>query len=96
VEAVNLLCFFRVKMEDLILCFPPKQVLEPNWQKMEERLREAKSLEAVLGVHDDFLDSCLKESMLTHPKLLKVVSKILSLSELFCEYFEVSGRAGCG
>ena len=61
---------------------------------MEERLREAKSLEALLEVHDDFLDSCLKESMLTHPKLLKIVSKILSLSELFCEYFEVRLRFG--
>jgi hypothetical protein len=32
--------------------------------------------------------------MLTHPRLLKIVSKMLSLCEIFGEYFEVGGEGG--
>lgn len=39
---------------------------------MEEKLAEATNLDAVLSIHDDFLDTSLKEAMLTHPQLLKV------------------------
>jgi hypothetical protein len=50
------------------------EVLEPNWHVLEDSLRKAASVDDVLVIHSDFLDTCLKECMLTHPALLKVCS----------------------
>jgi gamma-tubulin complex component 2 len=36
-------------------------------------------LDQVLEIHDNFLDTCLKECMLTNPKSLKTISKLLSV-----------------
>ena len=50
-----------------------RQVLEPNRQAMLQRLRGAHGVEEVLVIHDDFLNTSLKEAMLTSPLLVKVL-----------------------
>lgn len=50
-------------------CF---EVLEPNWSGLEQQLSKVSTVDEVLEYHGDFLDTCLKECMLTNPKLLKV------------------------
>ncbi len=57
-----------------ILAFATFEVLEPNWRKLEERLEAGKveTVDQLLRDHVDFLDTCLKECMLTSSKLLKV------------------------
>ena len=57
-----------------ILAFATFEVLEPNWRKLEGRLEAGKveTVDQLLRDHVDFLDTCLKECMLTSSKLLRV------------------------
>jgi len=50
------------------------EVLEPNWHALEAKLVKVTTVDQLLRDHVDFLDTCLKESMLTSSKLLKVRS----------------------
>lgn len=67
-------------------CF---EVVEPNWQKLEKQLGEATAIDDVLRDHNDFLDTCIKECLLTNPVLIKTISKILSVCEIFASYMKV-------
>lgn len=53
------------------------EVLEPNWRRLESNLQKVSTVDQVLQYHSDFLDTCLKECMLTNAKLLRV--RIISL-----------------
>lgn len=57
-----------------VLAFTTFEVLEPNWRKLESKLEAGKveTVDQLLRDHVDFLDTCLKECMLTSDKLLKV------------------------
>lgn len=48
------------------------EVLEPNWRRLESNLGKVTTVDQVLQFHSDFLDTCLKECMLTNAKLLRV------------------------
>jgi gamma-tubulin complex component 2 len=53
------------------------EVLEPNYERLETHLTTSIStVDQVLQYHSDFLDTCLKECMLTNSKLLRVSSSI--------------------
>lgn len=41
------------------------EVLEPNFHKFRENLKKARTLDDILVMHNDFLDECLKECLLT-------------------------------
>ncbi len=64
-----------------ILAFTTFEVLEPNWRKLEGKLEGGKveTVDQLLRDHVDFLDTCLKECMLTSSKLLRV-STLLTLT----------------
>ncbi|KAL2913523.1 gamma tubulin complex Spc97/GCP2 subunit Alp4 [Polyrhizophydium stewartii] len=68
-------------------------VLEPNWFAMEKQLRKASTIDEILAVHDDFLDSCLKECMLTNPKLIRVFSALITTCHGFVEFSESYARS---
>ncbi|XP_071785890.1 gamma-tubulin complex component 2-like [Asterias amurensis] len=59
------------------------EVVEPNWQIMETKLRQISNIDDVLDIHTDFLDKCLKDCMLTNPELLKIVSKLMLVCVTF-------------
>ncbi|XP_037352345.1 gamma-tubulin complex component 2 [Talpa occidentalis] len=59
------------------------EVTEPTWHVLEENLRGASNIDDVLGHHTGFLDSCLKDCMLTNPELLRVFSKLMSVCVMF-------------
>jgi len=59
-----------------ILAFATAEVLEPNWRKLEAKLSKVTTVDQLLRDHVDFLDTCLKECMLTSSKLLRVNSLI--------------------
>jgi len=59
------------------------EVIEPNWHVMADRLGGATTLDDVLEIHSSFLDTCLKECMLTNPTSLKTISKLLSVCAIF-------------
>jgi gamma-tubulin complex component 2 len=55
-----------------ILAFATFEVLEPNWRALEVKLAKVTTVDQLLRDHVDFLDTCLKECMLTSSKLLRV------------------------
>ena len=69
-----------------ITAFATSQVLESNWRKLERTLGKVSTVDELLRVHLDFLDTCLKECMLTSSRLLKVSDSPvceLSVTEVF-------------
>ncbi|KAK6144930.1 hypothetical protein DH2020_021750 [Rehmannia glutinosa] len=56
-----------------------RQVLEPNWHAMHNRLQTAKSIDEVIQYHDFFLEKCLRECLLLSPVLLKKLEKMKSI-----------------
>eukprot|EP00814_Leptocylindrus_danicus_P018783 CAMPEP_0116025846 /NCGR_PEP_ID=MMETSP0321-20121206/13383_1 /TAXON_ID=163516 /ORGANISM="Leptocylindrus danicus var. danicus, Strain B650" /LENGTH=1111 /DNA_ID=CAMNT_0003498301 /DNA_START=289 /DNA_END=3624 /DNA_ORIENTATION=- len=61
------------------------EVIEPRWQEMEKRFGDAKTIDDVLGVHEDFQNAILKECLLTSQDLLKILAKLMSTCLLFSE-----------
>jgi gamma-tubulin complex component 2 len=41
------------------------EVLEPNFLKLKEKLQSVQTIDEVMKAHDQFLDECLKECLLT-------------------------------
>lgn len=64
-----------------ILAFATFEVLEPHWRRMEAKLANVDTVDQLLRDHVDFLDTCLKECMLTSSKLLKV-------RHLYCPFLD--------
>ncbi|XP_058154066.1 gamma-tubulin complex component 2 [Dasypus novemcinctus] len=59
------------------------EVMEPTWHILEKNLKSASTIDDVLAHHTSFLDSCLKDCMLTNPELLRVFSKLMSVCVMF-------------
>ena len=70
------------------------EVLEPHWCVMEGKLREVSTIDEVLREHNDFLDRCLKDCILTNFEILRVVSRIFTLCDAFATIllFRENGR----
>lgn len=67
-------CILRARMLAVVqqlLAFITFEVLDPNWRALEGKLERVETVDQLLRDHVDFLDTCLKESMLTSSKLLK-------------------------
>ena len=69
-----------------IFAFVAHEVLEPNWRALEAKLSKVTTVDQLLRDHVDFLDTCMKECMLTSSKLLNVscrgVQLLLSFTRL--------------
>jgi gamma-tubulin complex component 2 len=68
-----------------ILAFVTQEVLEPNWRALEAKLSKVVTVDQLLRDHVDFLDTCMKECMLTSSKLLNVCKSHDFLSPSICE-----------
>ncbi|KDR70247.1 hypothetical protein GALMADRAFT_255134 [Galerina marginata CBS 339.88] len=82
-------CLLRARMlafVQQILAFVTFEVLEPNWHALEAKLDKVVTVDQLLRDHVDFLDTCLKESMLTSSKLLKACSKLIVVCQTFAFY----------
>ncbi|KAF8908113.1 gamma-tubulin complex, DGRIP84/SPC97 component [Gymnopilus junonius] len=82
-------CLLRARMLAFIqqiLAFVTFEVLEPNWHALEAKLDKVVTVDQLLRDHVDFLDTCLKESMLTSSKLLKACSKLIVVCQTFAFY----------
>ncbi|KAG6259750.1 hypothetical protein E4U24_000066 [Claviceps purpurea] len=79
-----------------LLYFCTSEVIEPNWTKFMSRLstrdgeevggRPARTVDELMQDHVDFLDTCLKECMLTNSKLLRIHSKLMQTCTIFAHY----------
>ena len=59
--------------------------LEPAWQAMAARVAIASTVDEVVRLHSGFLDGALHACMLTHPRLLAVLVKVLTYCLLFAD-----------
>ncbi|KAI9314839.1 gamma-tubulin complex component protein [Dichotomocladium elegans] len=62
------------------------EVLEPNWRRLESNLGKVSTVDQVLQYHSDFLDTCLKECMLTNAKLLRIYNKLMTSCAIFATH----------
>ncbi|KAM4056827.1 spindle pole body component [Hirsutella rhossiliensis] len=80
-----------------LLYFCTAEVIEPNWTKFMTRLQPGdgdqekkpglmRTVDELMQDHVDFLDTCLKECMLTNSKLLRIHSKLMQTCTIFAAY----------
>ncbi|KAF9181835.1 hypothetical protein BGZ50_005300 [Haplosporangium sp. Z 11] len=69
------------------------EVLEPKWRDLASKLATVATVDQVLQIHSDFLDTCLNECMLTNSKLLRIYSKLMSMCIKFSNYTDRFTRA---
>ncbi|KAF8664130.1 hypothetical protein AX16_000820 [Volvariella volvacea WC 439] len=82
-------CLLRARMlafVQQILGFVTHEVLEPNWRVLEGKLEKVRTVDQLLRDHVDFLDTCLKECMLTSSKLLRAYSRLIVTCSTFAMY----------
>ncbi|XP_006456070.1 hypothetical protein AGABI2DRAFT_188151 [Agaricus bisporus var. bisporus H97] len=82
-------CLLRARMLSFvqqILAFATFEVLEPNWRALEDKLDKVTTVDQLLRDHVDFLDTCLKECMLTSSKLLRAYSRLIVTCSTFALY----------
>jgi gamma-tubulin complex component 2 len=65
------------------------EVVRPQWIRMEKGISEAGTVDRVIEVHGEFLDTCLKECLLTNQVLLKTLTKLMGC----CLKFEEEMKA---
>eukprot|EP01104_Vermistella_antarctica_P007997 TRINITY_DN1988_c0_g1_i3.p1 TRINITY_DN1988_c0_g1~~TRINITY_DN1988_c0_g1_i3.p1 ORF type:complete len:712 (-),score=144.71 TRINITY_DN1988_c0_g1_i3:263-2398(-) len=63
-------------------------VLEPNWNKFEIALECVNTVDEVLKCHNTYLDDCLKGCMLTDTRLIKIITKLMSICIFYANYIE--------
>ncbi|KAJ3095832.1 hypothetical protein HDU97_006473 [Phlyctochytrium planicorne] len=76
-----------------LMQFVCMDVVGVHWEKFERRMGGVGTVDEVLRIHDDFLDSCLKDSLMTSTRLIKLLNAVMTtclefseLSEAFCNY----------
>uniref|UniRef100_A0A182NJT5 Gamma-tubulin complex component 2 n=1 Tax=Anopheles dirus TaxID=7168 RepID=A0A182NJT5_9DIPT len=62
------------------------EVIEPNWHIFYQNMKQVKNIDDVLNYHQDFLDQCLKNCMLTVPDLLKPIIDLCNICIKFCDF----------
>ncbi|CAG0923498.1 unnamed protein product [Notodromas monacha] len=65
-------------------------VVEPAWREMMTRIGQAVAMDQVITMHKDFIDACLKDCMLTYPRVLQILRGIFNVCMEFCNLVEKS------
>ncbi|ALC49943.1 Grip84, partial [Drosophila busckii] len=69
------------------------EVIEPNWHEFIEKMKKVENVDMVLTLHQDFLDLCLKNCMLTEASHLnRAIFKLCKICLKFCEFIQRSQR----
>ncbi|KAJ1961202.1 gamma tubulin complex Spc97/GCP2 subunit Alp4, partial [Dispira parvispora] len=64
-------------------CF---EVLEARWLALEAKVSTVTTIDELTMVHSVFLDHCLQQCMLTVPKLMKILGKLISKCVMFSTF----------
>ncbi|XP_045479491.1 gamma-tubulin complex component 2-like isoform X2 [Harmonia axyridis] len=64
------------------------EVIEPHWCSFMQKIAKVNNVDEILFCHSDFLDSCLKDCMLTIPHILATIVKILTICVNFCKFIQ--------
>ncbi|XP_034825232.1 gamma-tubulin complex component 2-like isoform X2 [Maniola hyperantus] len=70
------------------------EVIEPSWCQLIQSLDKVNNVDEVLERHNDFLESCLGDCMLTSPQLLKAVTTLCLVCVQFCTFIQTEGCCG--
>ncbi|VVT57855.1 uncharacterized protein SAPINGB_P005903 [Magnusiomyces paraingens] len=76
-----------------VLYYCTTEINERQWARFIEQLGEAKNADWLMAKHVSFLSICMKECMLTNPKLLRLQSKLYTSCRLFAEYLPSRERS---
>ncbi|XP_055609732.1 gamma-tubulin complex component 2 homolog [Uranotaenia lowii] len=68
------------------------EVIEPNWHIFFQNIKQIKNIDDVLKYHQDFLDQCMKNCMLTEPDLLKAIINLCNICIQFCAFLAEAQR----
>jgi gamma-tubulin complex component 2 len=88
-------CALRARMLVFVrqmLAYATGEVLEANWRALEAKLAHVATVDQLMRDHVDFLDTCLRQCMLTNPTLLGVYAKLVRTVAAFVSYSERFGR----
>ncbi|XP_034119668.1 gamma-tubulin complex component 2 homolog isoform X2 [Drosophila albomicans] len=65
------------------------EIIEPNWHVFIEKMTKVENVDEVLNLHQDFLDLCLKNCMLTETSHLnRAIFKLCKICLNFCEFIQ--------
>jgi len=64
------------------------EVVEPAWHALVANLEKCATVDDVINKHNDFLDNCLHDCLLSSPHLLSTVKKLLGICAEFAEYMQ--------
>ncbi|KAK9876582.1 hypothetical protein WA026_013961 [Henosepilachna vigintioctopunctata] len=64
------------------------EVIEPHWCTFMQKISKVNNVDEILCCHSYFLDSCLKDCMLTIPHILATIVKILAICLDFCRFMQ--------
>jgi len=65
------------------------EVIEPNWHIFITKMKKVENVDNVLSLHQDFLDLCLKNCMLTETSHLnRAIFKLCKICLKFCEFMQ--------
>jgi gamma-tubulin complex component 2 len=70
------------------------EVLEPNWCQLEQGLHSVSNIDDVLLMHNDFLDKCLRDCMLSSREVLTTMSRLLAICISFTRHIQLAGMQG--
>jgi gamma-tubulin complex component 2 len=70
------------------------EVLEPNWSAFEKKLAKVSTIDDVLQAHTDFLDSSLRDCLLSDRNILKTVSRLMELCLHFSGHMQEQVEGG--
>ena len=59
------------------------EVLEPNYTKFIQSFSQVKTIDDIISLHNDFLDKCLSECLLTNQKIHGIINHINLRSHFF-------------
>ena len=65
------------------------EVLEPNWIELEQKLRTASTIDDVLARHNDFLDKCLRDCLLSSRDILENMSRLMTICTTFTGHMQL-------
>lgn len=70
------------------------EIIEPYWHLFVVNIKKVENIDSLLSLHQDFLDVCLKNCMLTEQSHLnRAIFKLCKICLKFCEFIQHSQRA---
>mmetsp|Transcript_9370 Transcript_9370/g.14251 ORF Transcript_9370/g.14251 Transcript_9370/m.14251 type:complete len:92 (+) Transcript_9370:2176-2451(+) len=59
------------------------EVLEPNYQQFRANVQKVATIDEIIVLHNNFLDQCLNECLLTNQKIHQIINHINLRSHFF-------------